>query len=241
LVANDVLNSANKISGNTLFDYNISVNFKYEVNKFFFKSGVNFNSLFEKGVFEFSEEMIDTSKSHYTYEIDEYITYDSVDWWVNPDDPNDTLVYYEPVQNIDTVNVKWNRVDSAYHKDYQKQIETSLRYIEIPLMIGYRHQFNRFSLAVSNGIGLAVKVGDEGYIVQADEIRQITRSNSPYNDVVLNYIFAFDMSYKLNQRTSIFISPNYRTNLNSIYKKQIGDSRVYHSFGISAGLNFVIK
>jgi len=222
-------------------DYNISANLKYEVNKFFIKTGLNYSSLNEIDLLSFSEQLNDTSASHYTYDIHEYITYDSVDWWINPDNPNDTLVYYEPILNKDTINIEWNRIDSLYDRNYQKTIETNLRYIEIPMMFGYKQQFNRFGLAIANGIGVAFKVGDEGYLIENDEIIQITRANSPYNDMIVNYIAEIDFSYKINRKISIFLSPRYKTNLTSILKNQAINNKQIHSFGINAGLNFVIR
>lgn len=241
IINNNLYNHSTSKYHPGITDYNISANIKYEVNKFFIKTGINYSTLNEIDLLSFNEQLNDTSASHYTYDIHEYITYDSVDWWINPDNPYDTLVYYEPILNQDTINMKWNRVDSLYDRSYQKTIETNLRYIEIPMIFGYKQQFNRFAIGVLNGIGIAFKVGDEGYLIQNDEIIQITRANSPYNDMIINYIAGIDFSYKINRNISIFVNPQYKTNLTSIFKNQAINNKQIHSFGINAGLNFVIK
>lgn len=230
------------LSNNAVNSYNYSLNYKFELNKYFVKTGFNILNTGEIADLEITNRYNDTSSSFMDYTINQYYTYDSLDWWVDPNNPNDTLVVYESILHTDTIDSRWVRVDSFYNSKSNRVIQSNIRYVELPLIVGYRHQFgSRFSMAVSAGVGLAIKTGDEGFFINEGELTKITKENSPYRDIAYNMIINMRLQYKLSNRFSLIAVPTYRKNLTSIYKENFGVNRLYESYSLNFGVNYIIN
>ncbi len=119
---------------------------------------------------------------------------------------------------------------------------TKFYYVEIPIMIRYQLPYKRFALGLSAGISPAWLTSEKGYYLKEDQsgVESVTESK-PLKTFILNGRIGIDLSYSLNPRLNLFVSPGLKKNLKSISNSDQVVRQKYTSTGISLGLVYKIK
>ncbi|NOY51457.1 MAG: PorT family protein [Chlorobi bacterium] len=159
---------------------------------------------------------------------DSYYKYDTTWVWVY--DPPD---FGKPV--ISGIDSTWTDVYKTIVIDNSGT--NRLEYLEIPLTLGYRFDKNLFSVEVNAG-------GSVGFFVYSNFRAP---SFSDYEDIgdagqinkaMFNIIANASVYYRLNNKTSIFVSPYYKGNLNSIFQDTYPVNQKFKTFGLNFGVDF---
>ncbi len=142
---------------------------------------------------------------------------------------SDTLITYDTVATAGKVAADVAKVNS----------KTQFSYIEIPLIFDYDFiQKKKITLALRTGISVGILSQKRGYYLdnQLKEFRNLN-SMDDFRPWVLNARVGLDLHYYFRPTTSLFIRPEYRTNLQSVFNQSTGIQQKYSGWGIRFGLS----
>jgi hypothetical protein len=113
-------------------------------------------------------------------------------------------------------------------------------YIEIPLLFGYQFGKKRILLEIAAGPSFGFLVNARGVILNTKEnnvYEIISKNDYPMNKNIFNFVFRLKLAYRLNEDWDIFIQPNIKYNLNSVFSKDFPVIQKYNSSGINLGVS----
>jgi hypothetical protein len=116
--------------------------------------------------------------------------------------------------------------------------KTMLSYFELPLIFDYSiFENNIFSVSVNTGISLGFLRATRGYYLspELNEVFNIEVNNS-FRKTMLNGRIGASINWKIANKTSIFIHPNFRFNLQSSFNKNTNINQRYNSIGLQFGI-----
>ncbi len=114
-----------------------------------------------------------------------------------------------------------------------------LKYFEIPILIGYRFSSNMFTFELNAGTSVGFLVYSNIMDVSSLSSNLGTVDDSQMNKSMINFIANASLYYHLNRKTSLFVSPYYKQNLNSVFKETYPVKQQYKTFGINFGVNIL--
>lgn len=228
-----------KLSGNTEFEslvkirkegekpitaFSPALEFRYNFDNFYIQSGLQYQKYGEKVDLQTSETLMDITEN-----------------WMHKDSLYYVKDTIEPpgAWHLDTI---WFTVkDTSYLTNkYTLKKNNSYKYVEIPLLIGKRFQFNRLSLEIATGVSFGFLLKADAQILATDEKTAIILNDekSPYfNALMVNYLLRFSVRYSLNEKWSVFISPNMKYNLGNVFEEnKYPIKQNYMLYGIGSGL-----
>ncbi|MBP6333926.1 MAG: hypothetical protein KA444_00535 [Bacteroidia bacterium] len=114
-------------------------------------------------------------------------------------------------------------------------------YVEIPLIVSYHIPFNRFGIGMSIGLSPAWLTSQKGYYLKEDlsGVESISETK-PLKTFFLNGRLSLDLSYRLNPRLNLILSPQIKTNLASISNSKNAVEQRYTATGINLGVFYSI-
>jgi hypothetical protein len=209
---------------------------KIQYQRFAFNTGVELNKYGEKvtysnwllgstskitNSYNYSADSITTVSNYYIQgnQFDQTITQTTIDSTLISDT---TTVYGQKSADVSGINSK-----------------TMISYIEIPLVIEYEAiKTKRFSVALRTGVSVGFISQKRGYYLDKtqEEFKDLN-SITTFRSTVWNARIGADFSYFIVPKTSIFIRPEFRTNLQSIFKTEAGIQQKYRAFGVMIGLS----
>lgn len=214
-------------------DFSLGVNIKYHYNRFFIQSGLTYSNFGEQNTYKITNEFHDTSASFYTYDISTTHTYDTIGWTDDPLQPGVLVPLLSSHIHTDTLSSKWNTVDSAYYTSNSEVVKNRYRYIEIPIMFGYQHEYKNWSFMAAAGVSYGFKVAEEGKYINNSQLETILKTNSPYSNSNLNGIVSLGVGYAITNNISVILQPTYKSNLTSL----TAQNNTYSNFTLRAGIN----
>lgn len=116
--------------------------------------------------------------------------------------------------------------------------KTMLSYVELPLIFDYSiFENNIFSVSVNTGISLGFLRATRGYYLspELNEVFNIEDNNS-FRKTMLNGRIGASINWKIANKTSIFVQPNFRFNLQSSFNKNTNINQRYNSIGLQFGI-----
>lgn len=139
--------------------------------------------------------------------------------------------------HTDTV-VKSTIDPSVYHANGTNKFY----FIEVPVEISYRFTRCKIGIGVTAGISPAWLVREKGYYLKRDlsGVEAISEIQST-NKFMMNGRFSIDFYYALTDRINFILRPQFRANLNSIFKNEYGVNQRYYSSGLAFGLVYSIR
>ena len=179
-------------------------------------------------------------------------SYNQKDNWnvfYTPSTSVDTL-YYQGIQypNANTVLVKdstkTSLKDSIYGRINNEGInqyngKTMLSYAEFPIIAEYNFVFNKFSIGLNGGISPGIATFRSGYYISKNqESFEDVNTNTEFRKWIWNARAGINVHYKISHGLEIYIQPQYRTNLSSVFNSSSGIKQKYTSIGTSMGLLF---
>lgn len=200
--------------------WSLGVDLMFHIKNWIITSGINY-------------AVYNQSRSYnYTYQEyspnDSYFQYDTTWVWIF-DSPN----YGTPMM-ID--------VDSSWMKVYDNisvnnSGQNQLKYIEIPIMLGYSINSNMFSFDINAGVSAGFLIYYEMKVPDFKNPDNIVSLNQ-MNKTVINFIADVSMHYHINHRISLFVSPFYKRNLVSIFNEDYPVNQKFSTTGVNLGINF---
>jgi hypothetical protein len=213
----------------------------YQLNNWQLSSGLNYLRIGEKTSYTPTEiEIPDITESYVTQEITtSYWVVDSL-FVFNPDSmgmEDAWMVDSTYFSSVDTMQVLV--ADTTYtYEEYDVRTENDpawFEYVEIPLLVGYGIEKNRWSFGIRGGVSLSILTGHGGQRVNQNlDALVVSEESAQLRKFMMNYHLRLSAGYRILPGTSIFVEPVYRSMASSVFKSAI-DQR-YRSYGINVGL-----
>jgi len=141
----------------------------------------------------------------------------------------DTLITYDTTQIAGKITADVSKVNSR----------TQFSYVEIPLVLHYDLiQKRKFSAGIQTGVSLGILQQKRGYYLDA-QLSEFTnlKDSKDFNQLVWNARVGLDIRYYFHPATSVFLRPEFRTNLQSIFTPATGINQRYQSLGLAIGIS----
>ncbi|PLX05487.1 MAG: hypothetical protein C0598_14615 [Marinilabiliales bacterium] len=211
-----LLRNSNEGNSNS---FSFGADLKFHFQNFVITTGINYASYKQNRYYKNSYQVYNPEDSYYDYDTT----------WVYIYDPPD---YGTPV--ISSIDSTWVEVYNDVIDDYSGI--NKVDYFEIPVMLGYRYTHKLLTFELNAG-------ASAGFLVYSD-FKAPSLSNhedvleiKDMNKTMFNFISNFSVYYQLNKTTSLFISPYYKQNLNSIYQENYPVNQKFKTFGLNFGVN----
>jgi len=200
--------------------YSASILPQVSFNRFFIQSGLSMRFTQDKGNYA-----IDYNRYLGSYEDVYNVTFDSTENGVIP------TYYTHTVEVYDTVN----------HYSIS-ETKANYTYLEIPLLMGYRYNFGKFSLFAKAGPAasfLVIKnIPDAGYPEDKARIINVDYQIPVRSVVNWQMMLGAGFDYQLADKFSFSLEPTFRFTLKPEFDLPDGARGNTTSFGIRAGLNY---
>ncbi|MCD4773259.1 MAG: hypothetical protein K8R41_07755 [Bacteroidales bacterium] len=133
-------------------------------------------------------------------------------------------------------------IDSSWVKTYNNiTIDNSginqLKYFEIPLLVGYRFNSNMFALEINTGFSAGFLVYSKIKVPEFTNNDDIVTAQQ-MNHTMFNFITNAYLYYYFDSKTSLFVSPYFKQNLQSIFNKSYPVKQQYKTYGVNFGVSF---
>jgi hypothetical protein len=141
----------------------------------------------------------------------------------------DTLITYDTTQIAGKITADVSKVNSR----------TQFSYVEIPLVLHYDLiQKRKISFGVQTGISLGILQQKRGYYLDA-QLSEFTnlKDSKDFSQLVWNARVGLNLHYYFKPATSVFLRPEFRTNLQSIFTPTTGINQRYQSLGLTIGIS----
>ena len=214
-------------------ELSFGMNLNYHYNNFFILSGIAYSNYGEESTYKFIQENHDTSGGYYNYDINTYYTHDTLGYFDDPLQPGVLVPYVSSTLHTDTIASIWNSQDSAFFTSNIKKVKSRYRYIEVPLMVGYKISYKNWGFQLSAGASYGFKVAEEGQYVEDRKVQNIESVHSPYYDSNINGIASIGISYAIGNNLSILLQPTYKANLSELSSFNVH----YQNLSLRAGIN----
>lgn len=199
--------------------FSVGSDLKVHIKNFVITTGINYAVYNQNRYYKNIYQVYSPEDSYYQYDTT----------WVYVYDPPD---YGKPV--VSSIDSAWKEVYNQVIDDYSGI--NRVEYFEIPLMLGYRYNRNLFTIELNAGASAGFLVYSNfkaPSLSNHDEIVRIDKMNK----TMFNFIANMSVYYQINRTTSLFVSPYYKQNLNSIYKENYPINHKFKTFGLNFGVN----
>ena len=116
--------------------------------------------------------------------------------------------------------------------------KTLLSYFEVPLIFDYTIYSNsNLSVSINTGASLGFLRATRGFYLslELNEVFNLENNNSLRKTIMSGRIGA-TFNWMINEKTSLFLQPNYRFNLQSTFNKNSSINQRYNSIGLQFGI-----
>ncbi len=180
---------------------NYGLEFRYRISNFTIETGLIQTQSGEKNNYDYKRlGSVDTTGSHNDIHLVSYI---------DPQNSNNTIVTFDST---------WIKVADSTFANAKLSNVNVIKYIEIPVKIGYVFNVNRHQFGINGGVSCALlsQVSVSLYDNETKEIRQITKKDNMYKKTMWSYNVSLSYSYLIGRKTSVFIQSGFKKNLNSV-------------------------
>ena len=207
-----------------------------------FQAGLSFSKFKDKPGYQVSDFSFDTTfvtqivpGGYYNYytvhilDLDWYLqTGDSL--WINVIDSNfistnDTVIQQQLISHTITD---------------QKQTFNSYSYVELPLLAGYTFSQGKINMTLRGGLIVGMLTFAKGEIPSPYSEYGTTEivQNVICRKFMLSGMAGLEMAYDASKHISFVVSPVYRLNLSSVFKRNYAVDQRFRSFGVKLGLRY---
>ncbi len=204
-------------------DFSISVGFEYSTwgEKNLYLPYLNKKSTIENG----------------HYQDFNTVTIDSAYIWGNLWLIYDTVPDSTFISHLDSVT------KSVYDESvYGANSINRFYFFEVPVELSYRFTHSKFGIGATVGISPAWLLTKKGYYLNKDVSGvELISDIKSINTFIVNGRFSLDLYYKMSERFNILLRPQFKANLNSIFKSDYYVSQRYYATGLVFGLQYSIR
>ena len=201
---------------------NYGMEFRVRIKNFSVQTGFNQAQAGEKNNYNYQYfKNIDTSGSYYDMHIFTQI---------DPQDSNNTII---------TFDSSWVNVSDSAFADLKLNNMNQIKYIEIPLNIGYIFNIKNHQFGISGGVSYAILSQASFSILDkaTNTITSYTKDDNFLKKSLWSYNLALSYSYAVSGNTSLFIQSGFKKNINSIYSNSTTQQK-YHFIDTKIGVMF---
>ncbi len=181
---------------------NYGMEFRCYISNFYLQTGITQMQSGEKNNYEYPYiKSIDTSASHYDVSITSY---------PDPQNPGNTIIVFDSA---------WVSVADSSFADMKLKNLNTIKYMDIPLNIGYVLNYEKHQWGISGGLSYALL--SYASMAKIDkESHEIVLSN--HNDKMLrknlwSYNLGLAYGYSVSGNTRLFVQTAYKRNINSVF------------------------
>ncbi|MFA4851080.1 MAG: hypothetical protein WC868_10630 [Bacteroidales bacterium] len=205
------------------YSYTYGAEAKVDFRHWFFQSGINLSNIL--------------STANFTYR---YFHNDTISWILS-----DTVIINEHIDTTggqyDTVPAQilysWLPFTQLNSYDKVKKATIEIKYLQIPILVGYSFSTKKIIYSVSTGISIGFPISIKGEILSlANKIEDVSKLAIPLRKPVFNYLLRAGATYVVSSRYSVFIQPSLRYSLNSVFNKSYPVNQKYTVLGLRMGL-----
>ncbi|RLD88299.1 MAG: hypothetical protein DRJ09_08690 [Bacteroidetes bacterium] len=133
-------------------------------------------------------------------------------------------------------------IDSSWIKVYQTNLidnsgYNQLSYFEIPLLMGYRFKKNRVVIELNTGISVGFLTSSTYKVPDFNDYHTMVEITQ-MNKTLFNYIASVSFYYQLDEQLLLLVAPNYKQNLQSVFKKDYPVTEQFKTFGLNLGVSY---
>lgn len=113
------------------------------------------------------------------------------------------------------------------------------KYIEIPLVFGYKFNLNRFGIDIGTGLSYGYLAGVTGNVPSLREkniFTDLAKDEQQYVSHQVNYILQLGVSYYVTPKWSLVAQPYFKQNILSVFDTNYPVEERFRAFGIKLGL-----
>jgi hypothetical protein len=205
----------------------------------FAQSGIRSAVFGSNASYPFSSTTVDTSRSHLEIKLNYQWIFDTT--WVWIQDSN--ILIQVPVLDSSLLiryDSAWISLsDTSYSKRNDKS-QLRYRYVEIPLLVGYRFGKGKLETQFSGGVALGFLSGIKGNIATSDfsSTMPANRQNIPFNRPLLSLLLRIGCTYQLNHNFGIFSRAAFRYTPRPVFGTSYPLYQRYYSAGLQFGIRF---
>ncbi len=199
--------------------YGIDFSARWKKKEFFIESGIGLAFSSDNGNYS-----IDYEKYLGTYNDVYNVTFDTL-----PDGTLKPNYHTNPVDVYDTIG-----------KYRIEQTKNRYTYLQVPVLLGFQKQFERFGWFVKTGPVISVMLSSDIPTPDTGDDRIIGIDQQMPGRVNTHWQLAFSagFTYQLSDRVSLAVEPTFRYYLNSQYNSNYINTRHPYSLGLRTGLLF---
>jgi len=210
--------NSSKADEKPALSYTAGLELGYGFKNLFVQTGINYSDYRSKALID-----LITTNSVLTTNVtkDSVLVYDSIG------------SHYE--YHYDSIKVSTNSKTHTIHK-----ATNSLRYIEIPILLGYRIYGKRISYAVSGGISIGYLSSSDGKTLNPDlvSISANTTEAVPYKPWTFYLLLRVEAAYLFNKNLSVFIRPGFKYNINSVFEDYYPVQKTFYTLDLHLGIRY---
>ena len=116
----------------------------------------------------------------------------------------------------------------------------SLRYIEIPILLGYRFYGKKMSYAISGGIAIGYLSYSKGTTINPD-LKSVSVNSIdaiPFRPWTFYLILRAEAAYMIKKDLSVFIRPGFKYNTNSVFEDYYPVQKSFYTLDLHLGLRY---
>ncbi|NQU31671.1 MAG: hypothetical protein HQ521_00410 [Bacteroidetes bacterium] len=202
--------------------YGIKLNYQYK--NWVLSTGLDYTTISEELNYKLYETVVDPDGG--------YFNIDTI--WA---------FFYNQEDNIVPMAIGYDRtwVDEYKNENYQINNTNHYSYIEIPVQLGYKFNFKKFSVCLSVGASFGFLYSIAGKLPLPNSIDFVElEKNSKYIETsITNLNLGLVLEYSITPNYGIYIKPFYKHGMNSIYKNYPLSVR-YTYAGVKFGINIYL-
>ncbi|MCF6342765.1 MAG: outer membrane beta-barrel protein [Bacteroidales bacterium] len=192
---------------------------QFNIKNWFIQTGLNYSTYSDKRNYNYTFKALDSTQSYFATDT-------TWGWVYDPPDIGRPIVL-----SVDTTFVPvYNEINEGLN---------TWKYLEIPLLVGYTFNFNRFSLDLGTGFSFGLLLGARGNVPSPteenlfDDLSDLQPQMNRHN---FNYILQIGAAYHLTPQWSLIVQPYYKQSLRSVFENNYPVDQRSKAFSIKFGL-----
>ena len=217
---------------------NIGFNYRYVSKSWFINTGASYYQIRTDADYLLPIKVVDSIQSFYQVIRMNY-SYQIVDYIVDPNNSGVLIPVYSSISNPDTSKY------SEYVFDTTQTLKNlhytqKYTYFEIPLVLGKEYYYKNWVFETSMGISYSRLVKSETKLPQLTTKSLMTDAETEEILVLNNFngILGFGAAYMFSENKAVFIRPEFRYNINSMFHNSFPVSQRNNQLRIVMGIRY---
>lgn len=214
------------------------LNYRLQKGSWFATGGIRYTQISENENYKLPFYAVNTTKTQYSI-VHFNPEIDTIGTMPDPNNQNYQIPVLGIVNNSDTTNYTETFTDTVVEmRDYN--LVQKYQIISIPLTVGYEFKIGKFGLEVNGGLAYSRLIAHTSNIVNFS-LNGIMDEETTTTTLVkhnMHGLAAVGATWWFSEDKSLFIKPEIRYDLRSMFGSETGISQKYFSYNILLGLRY---